>query len=94
MVLNMTSVVGRDPRMNDDPSRFNIDREHVAHLTFSQGPHLCIGHVLARAEMRILTEEWFKRVPSFTAKPGVKHGFRMGTVHALESLPLEWGTAA
>jgi cytochrome P450 len=66
----------------------------TAHLTFSSGPHLCVGHVLGRAELRILTEEWVKRVPAFRATPGERHAFRIGTVMALESLPLEWSVPA
>jgi cytochrome P450 len=93
MVLCLLSVAGRDERVNQDPARFDIDREHGQHLTFSTGPHLCIGHILARTEIRVLTEEWLKRVPSFSAKPGVKHGFRIGTVTALQSLPISWAAA-
>lgn len=89
MVLCLLSIAGRDERVNDDPTVFNIDRAHPTHLTFSTGPHLCVGHILARAEIRILTEEWVKRVPKFSAKPGVRHGFRIGTVTAIEQLPLE-----
>jgi len=94
MVLNILSQAGRDNRANDHADVFDIDRENKVHLTFSTGPHLCLGHILARAEIRILTEEWFKRIPSFRAKPGAKHGFRIGTVHALEALPLEWDVPA
>lgn len=94
MVLCLLSVAGRDDRVNSDPSRFDIDRAQSAHLTFSTGPHVCVGHILARAEMRILTEEWFKRIESFSAMPGVRHGFRIGTVTAIESLPLKWQTAS
>jgi len=90
MVLCLLSVSGRDDRVNVDPQRFDIDRERGAHLTFSTGPHLCIGHILARTEIRVLTEEWLKRIPSFSATPGVRHGFRIGTVTAIESLPLRW----
>jgi cytochrome P450 len=91
MVLCLLSVAGRDDRANADADRFDIDRERPSHLTFSTGPHLCLGHVLARTEMRILTEEWVKRVPSFKATPGVRHGFRIGTVTAILSLPIELG---
>ena len=90
MVLCLLSVAGRDDRQNEDPARFNIDRKQAAHLTFSTGPHLCIGHILARTEIRVLTEEWLKRVPRFSAVPGVRHGFRIGTVTAIQSLPLRW----
>ncbi len=90
MVLNMLPQSGRDDRENDNPDVFDIDRKQMAHLNFSTGPHLCLGHALARAEMRILAEEWTKRIPAFRAKSGVKHGFRIGTVIGLNSLPIEW----
>ena len=93
MVLCLLSVAGRDERGNDDPARFDIDRERPTHLTFSTGPHLCIGHILARAEIRVLTEEWLKRVPAFEAVAGERHGFRIGTVTAIQSLPLRWQAA-
>jgi cytochrome P450 len=93
MVLSALWQSGRDDSKLPDPDRLDIDRKEKPHLNFSTGPHLCLGHALARAEMRILAEEWFKAVPSFRAKPGVRHGFRVGTVIALESLPLEWDVA-
>lgn len=93
MVLCALWQSGRDPAKLDDPDRFDVDRKEMPHYNFSTGPHLCLGHALARAEMRILAEEWIKRVPSFSSTPGVRHGFRIGTVIALESLPLEWAVA-
>ena len=93
MVLNILCVGSRDPRRFEAPNILDLDRKKKTHLTFSSGPHLCVGHVLGRAELRILTEEWVKRIPSFRAIPGEQHAFRMGTVMALESLPLEWKAA-
>lgn len=93
MVLNILCLGSRDPSRFDRPNILDIDRKKTAHLTFSSGPHLCVGHVLGRAELRILTEEWFKRIPSFRPVAGERHGFRIGTVMALESLPLEWNAA-
>ena len=93
MVLCILCVGSRDPAKFDRPNSFDLDRKRAAHLTFSTGPHLCIGHVLGRAELRILTEEWVKRIPAFSATPGERHAFRMGTVMALENLPLEWTPA-
>lgn len=93
MVLNVLCLGSRDPARFDAPNAFDIDRKRTAHLTFSSGPHLCIGHVLGRAELRILAEEWVKRIPAFHAVPGEKHAFRTGTVMALENLPLAWTAA-
>lgn len=90
MVLNVLCVGSRDPRKFDAPNAFNLDRKRAQHLTFSSGPHLCIGHILGRTELRILTEEWVKRIPAFRAKAGEAHKFRIGTVMALETLPIEW----
>ena len=90
MTLSILCLGSRDPAKFELPNSFDLDRRRTAHLTFSSGPHLCIGHVLGRAELRILTEEWVKRIPAFTASPGERLAFRMGTVMALENLPLEW----
>jgi cytochrome P450 len=93
MILNILPVGSRDPAKFDEPNRFDLDRKRTAHLTFSSGPHLCIGHVLGRTEIRILTEEWLKRIPAFRAVPGERHQTRLGTVMAIERLPLEWTKA-
>lgn len=92
MVLCLLPISGRDDRKNSNPNTFNIDREKDDNhtLTFSIGPHLCIGHLLARTEIRVLTEEWVKRIPSFKIKDGTTLDFRMGFALALTGLPLTW----
>lgn len=90
MLLCLLPMAGRDDRHNADPDRFDIDRKRKDHLTFSSGPHLCLGHNLARLELRILTEEWVKRIPAFRWSPDHAHPSRHGMVFALETLPLEW----
>ncbi len=90
MVLCMLPLGGRDGRRFDAPNEFDPDRKQKAHITFSAGPHMCLGSNLARMELRILVEEWVKRIPAFSLKPGVRHVSRAGTVMALESLPLIW----
>lgn len=90
MVLCMLSLASRDDRMNADPDRFDIDRKKREYTTFSKGPHLCVGHFLARAELRILTETWLKRIHSFSLKPGASQSYSTGTTYALNTLPLVW----
>ncbi len=90
MVLCLLPLGGRDERKHADPNVFNIDRERKETLTFSTGPHLCLGHMLGRLEIKILTEEWLKRIPEFQLKAGASTPSRAGTVMALERLPLVW----
>lgn len=90
MVLCVLPLGSRDDRRFENSAEFDIDRQALTHLTFSSGPHLCLGHNLARMEIRILTEEWIKRIPRFSLKPGLRHHSRVGTVIAIESLPIQW----
>lgn len=90
MVLCILALGSRDDRRFEAPSRFDLDRPSQTSLTFSSGPHLCLGHNLARLEMRILSEEWFRRMPQISIQPGARLSARAGTVMALEHLPIMW----
>lgn len=81
---------GMDPQKNPEPEKFDIDRENRQHVAFSIGPHTCVGNFLARAEMRVLTEEWMRRIPSFRLKPGTEPKWRTGGVAALHDVFIEW----
>jgi len=93
MVLCPLTLAGMDDRKNPEPDRFDLDRKGREHHTFSTGPHICIGNILARAEMRIFTEEWLKRIPSFRVAANAKLEWRPGLVMALMHLPLEWNVS-
>jgi cytochrome P450 len=90
MVLCPLTLAGLDERVNPEPARFDIDREEREHIAFSAGPHMCIGNMLARAEMRVFTEAWLKRIPQFRIEPGATLEWRPGLVMALMNLPLAW----
>jgi cytochrome P450 len=92
MVLCLLPISGRDDRKNKNAHIFDIDRakEDSNTLTFSSGPHMCIGSFLARSEIRILVEEWFKRVRKYEVVPDTELGFRMGFSLALTHLPLNF----
>ena len=93
MLLIMLPNANRDDRVVSDPDAFSLDRDESPHVTFSSGPHLCLGHLLARAEMRILTEECMKKYPRFSLPPNKPHPFRIGTVFAIDSLPFDLNPA-
>ncbi|HTY27217.1 MAG TPA: cytochrome P450, partial [Mycobacterium sp.] len=55
----------RDDSVFDDPYRLDVTRTDVAHLTFGKGsPHLCLGNMLARMEIRLMFEELLPRLKS------------------------------
>ena len=49
MTAHLTAA-NRDPAVNADPDRFDVEREDVRYLSFGGGAHLCLGVHLARVE--------------------------------------------
>jgi cytochrome P450 len=80
---NFDSTQFRNPRVCDPARKAN------RHFTFVGGIHLCLGAPLARRELRILLEEWFKRVPAFRMKPGADTTVFPGLL-SIRNLPLVW----
>lgn len=74
-----------------DPRNFDPQREPNRHATFVLGVHLCLGAPLARRELRILLDEWFKRIPEFRIKPGADSTVYPGLL-SIRHLQLAWDT--
>ena len=64
--LLLLSIAGanRDPAVNVDPDRFDVEREKVVHVSFGYGIHLCLGMSLARLEAKIVFTKLFQRFSS------------------------------
>lgn len=88
-VLLATFLGGMDPEAYPDPQKVDLDRK-PRHVSFGYGPHLCIGMHLARREMRIALEEFFKLVPEFRLKPGAEISYYLGAIVQPIELPLVW----
>jgi len=52
-IMPLFAAANHDPRVFDEPLRFDITREPNRHLGFGHGVHFCLGAHLARAEARI-----------------------------------------
>ena len=78
-----------DPSRFDNPRVFDPARKANRHFTFVAGVHLCLGAPLARRELRILLDEWFKRIPEFRVKPGADTTVFPGLL-SIRNLPLVW----
>jgi cytochrome P450 len=60
------SIAGanRDPAVFADPDRFAPDRPNLrSHVTFAQGPHVCLGLHLARLEAHAVLQHALTRLP-------------------------------
>ena len=63
-------AANRDPEVFAEPDRFDIARDRRRSLTFSVGPHACLGMHLARAEMSVSLELLLRRLPGLRLREG------------------------
>jgi len=69
-VMLLYGSANRDEReFGDDAETCDVNRKIRRHVTFSYGPHHCIGAALARLQGRITVEELLKRCPDFAVDP-------------------------
>jgi len=78
----------RDETAFENPMRVNILRTPNRHLGFAQGgPHVCLGMWLARLEVRVLMQEFVRRVK--TVEQTAPHSFvRSNFVGGIKRLPV------
>jgi alpha-terpineol hydroxylase len=81
----------RDEEVFPNPYAFDITRRPNPHLSFSFGPHICLGQHLARLEMKVLWEELIPRLKTveLAGEPLLKQS---NFVHGLKSLPIRFTT--
>lgn len=52
----------RDETVFEDADTFRLDRGKTNHLAFGCGPHMCLGQMLARLELRSFYAKFFEKV--------------------------------
>jgi cytochrome P450 len=63
-VVMFYGAANRDPRVFDDPDRFDVRRDPNPHVGFGgPGPHFCLGAHLARRELAVIFRQIFDRLP-------------------------------
>lgn len=91
MIMVMNSLSGIDERAYPDAFTVDFDRGPVPHNSLGNGPHKCVGQHLGRMELRILLEEWSKRMPIVRLdvdKP--RPSSHAGPVIGMNHLYLKW----
>lgn len=88
-ILLALAAANRDPREFDKPEEFVLERKRNRHLAFGGGMHVCQGQHLARAEMRIVMNCLFDRLPDIHLDGDVGHGgLAGGMLMPIVSLPV------
>ncbi len=78
----------RDPRRYHDADNVHLDSKAV-HFAFGRGPHRCLGSHRARLELRLILEEWHKRIPEYSLADGKEPQMPWPTgTMGLKSVPL------
>jgi len=91
-VLIMLAAANRDETRWPEPDQFDIFREPRLHISYGQGPHICLGMHLARAEMRIALNLLLDRLPGLRLDPdGDDPHIRGQVFRSPTSLPVLFG---
>jgi cytochrome P450 len=87
-VFMLYQSANRDEDVFDAPDELRVDRDPNPHLAFGIGTHYCMGVHLARAEVRAVFEELFKRLGDIRVPDGAaaERG-QSSLVLSLEHLP-------
>jgi cytochrome P450 len=73
IVATALAGANRDPRVFDDPARFDVGRPNAKdHVSFSGGRHYCLGASLARMEGEVGLRVLAERFPGLRLLPGAR----------------------
>ncbi|MFE3544344.1 cytochrome P450 [Nocardia sp. NPDC059177] len=92
-VVMVLETANRDPRAYEHPDVLDVARNPRNHLSFSYGPHHCLGHAIARMELEEVFSRLFARFPGLhLAVPVDEVRMRPPSVglYGVESLPVAW----
>jgi cytochrome P450 len=86
------SAANRTPDRWPEPDEFNIFRPTLAHMSFGQGNHICLGIHFARMELRVALELILEKLPGLRLDPEHADDVRIDGLIARTavSLPCLW----
>ena len=87
-VFLMIGAANRDPRVFQDPDRFDIQRQDNPHIAFGMGLHYCIGAPLARLEGQIAIGRILARCGDLKAEIDAPEWLDSLTFRGFRSLPV------
>ncbi|NXY98909.1 cytochrome P450 [Streptomyces sp. BR123] len=85
-------AANRDPEVFPDPDTLDFDRGPIAHMAFGNGPHHCVGSMLARMESELMLATLLDRYPrlALAVPPEQIEWQAGGLIRGPKSLPVSW----
>lgn len=83
-------AANRDPLVFENPDEVRIDRAINRHVAFGSGIHRCAGSNLARMELRIALQTWFRRIGPFELVDPGAVTWAGGQVRGPRSVPVRF----
>ncbi len=86
-VVVFHASANRDERVFAEPGRLDLARTPNPHVSFGDGPHVCLGAHFARLQLRLLYEEALRTLPAL--RPAGPPGRLVSNfINGIKSLPL------
>jgi len=94
-LLLLYPSANRDEARFSDPFRFDVERDPNAHVAFGYGSHLCLGHSLARLELRTMFSALFERLPDLALVDEAEPAYRPANfVSGYQTMPVRFTPTA
>lgn len=89
MVVLNNAAANLDPDLFQDPMTVDFDRKPNRHIAFGAGVHRCLGSHLARRELNVALQEWHRRIPNWSLRPGTNLKSSV-PIRMIDNLELVW----
>ncbi|MGI5229589.1 cytochrome P450 [Actinoallomurus sp. CA-142502] len=91
-VIPVIESANVDASVIDRPDEFDVGRGEAHHLTFSVGPHFCVGAALARLQLQVAIETLLRRLPELrlTVSPAELRRNEGALMEGLLEVPVAW----
>lgn len=87
-VVVFHAAANRDERAFTDPDRLDLTRTPNPHVSFGDGPHVCLGAHFARLQLRVLYQETVRALPELRTAGAPPERLVSNFINGLKSLPL------
>ncbi|MFI6473000.1 cytochrome P450 [Streptomyces sp. NPDC050516] len=87
-VVVFHASANHDERVFADPHRLDLARTPNPHVSFGDGPHVCLGAHFARLQLRVLHQEALRMLPR-TELAGPPRRLVSNFINGIKSLPLK-----